>query len=155
MSQYKTHSEFNCVLLPFLIGAIVFFFNPTFKTLIYFSFAFLYGTFFMSPDLDLARKIKLFSLRGFFSIPFRSYSYIFKHRGISHSVLFGTVTRIAWLFLFILGVLYVIYKKSVTQKDLALFLKTHQEILTYIFFGLFAADLGHLFLDKRLFKRKR
>jgi len=155
MSKYKDHSRFNCALLPLLIGAIVFSFNPPVKNIIYFSLAFLYGTFFMNPDLDLARKIKLLSLRGFLSIPFRSYSYVFKHRGISHSVLFGTITRVTWLFLFILGVLYIIYKKSVTQKDLMLFLNAYKEILSYVFFGLFTADLSHLFLDKRLFNWKR
>ncbi len=155
MSQYKDHSKFNCAMLPLLIGAIVFSFNPPIKNVIYFSLAFLYGTFFMNPDLDLAKNIKLLSLRGFFSIPFRSYSYIFKHRGISHSVLFGTITRVGWLFLFILGVLYIIYKKSVTQKDLMLFINTYKEILLFVFLGLFTADLGHLLLDKRLFKWKR
>ena len=132
MSQYKTHSAFNCALLPFLIGAMVFFFNPTFKNVVYFSAAFLYGTFLMNPDLDMAKKIKLFSLRGFFSIPFRSYSYVFKHRGISHSVLLGTLTRVIWLFLFVLGILYIVYKKSVHQKDLVLFFNMYREMLIYV-----------------------
>ena len=48
----------------------------------------------MNPDLGLVHKIKLFSLRGFITLPFRGYSKIFKHKGISHSFLLGSFTRI-------------------------------------------------------------
>jgi len=150
MAQYKTHATFNCFIFPILLTLLIYFFHPKNHCIFTFSLSFFYGTFFMNPDLDIANKIKLFSLRGVLSIPFRSYSYVFRHRGISHSIFFGTLTRLIWLALFILAMIYIIYQKGVDQKDLIGFYQRYKTLLFYIFIGLFLADICHLFLDKRI-----
>jgi len=98
MSGYKTHSKFNLfIALPILLGAAFYFLHPPRNLMLTFAIVFSYSTLFMSPDMDLAYQIRLFSLRGLFSIPFRSYAQLFSHRGLSHNVLLGSVTRILWL----------------------------------------------------------
>ena len=109
MANYKTHTGFNLFfMLPALVGFGYYFFQPSEKALIVFTATFTYATLFMNPDLDLVHQIKLFSLRGFLTLPFRGYSKIFKHRGISHSFLLGSFTRIIWLssILFLLSFIF-------------------------------------------------
>ncbi|MDE3048256.1 MAG: DUF2227 family putative metal-binding protein, partial [Verrucomicrobiota bacterium] len=92
--------------------------------------AFLYGTFFLHPDLDIAYKIKLFSLKGLLTLPFRPYSYLFRHRGISHMPVVGTLTRVLWLSLL-----------------LWLFCGLTLPPLWFALAGLAVADLFHILLD--------
>ena len=101
----------------------------------------------MSPDLDLANQIKLVSIRGFFTFPFRAYAKFFRHRGLSHSIIFGTLTRILWLGLIGLGIFFAIYKAvPKTQDFLSFFFKHKAYILTGLA-GVFFADMCHLLLD--------
>jgi len=63
--------------------------------------AYLAGTFYLSPDLDLSNTVRTASKRawgrlGFLWVP---YGWIFKHRGVSHSWIVGPFTRIAYLFI--------------------------------------------------------
>ncbi len=98
MSNYKKHTQFNLLIaLPILLIAAHFTLHPSYDLLITFAAVFSYTTLFMSPDMDLAHQIRFFSIRGFFSLPFRSYSKLFSHRGLSHHLLLGSLTRIAWL----------------------------------------------------------
>jgi uncharacterized metal-binding protein len=50
----------------------------------------------LSPDLDLRhnRSRRRWGPLGFLWIP---YTKIFKHRGVSHSLIFGTLTRLGYL----------------------------------------------------------
>jgi uncharacterized metal-binding protein len=97
--------------------------------------------------MDLAYKIKWYSLRGLLSIPFRSYSRVFRHRGISHRLILGSLTRIVWLSLFILAILYLGDWMFFSIKDLSLFY-THKQDILYGFSGICLADIAHIFLDK-------
>ncbi len=151
MSNYKGHSYFNILLLlPIAVAVIYFFITKETAYIITFGCTFAYGTLFMSPDSDVANKIKLFSIRGFFSFPFRTYAGVFKHRGLSHSLLFGTLTRIAWLALYAIVVLFIIYKSTSDIEKFYLYLKQNRTYLIYGFAGLFLADIGHLSLDKKI-----
>lgn len=118
------------------------------KHLAIFSGTFLYATLFMTPDLDLAHKIKLFSLRGLLSLPFRSYSFFFKHRGLSHHIIFGTLSRLLWLFGIYLLILYAIYKNIDGYQKFTKFLLKNKEFSLYAFLGILLADLAHIFLDQ-------
>lgn len=155
MAGYKTHTLFNLLIpLPLAAGSIYLFVNSDPVYLSLFSGFFIYGTLFMSPDMDLAEKIKLFSLRGLLSLPFRFYSLFFRHRGLSHSLWFGTLTRILWLFGFCCLLLYLYGHALPTKKGLLLLLKTYQKELAFAFSGLFFADFSHLLLDGEILSRK-
>lgn len=145
MALYKTHSTFNIfVVLPLALTGIWFFLVPETKYMQVFAAAFIYATLFLGPDLDLAYHYKLKSLRGILTLPFRPYARIFKHRGISHHIVFGTVSRMLWLTLIFLGISFIC---SWDVMKIAYSLKKN---LPYLFYGLgalFLADLSHLFLD--------
>lgn len=100
----------------------------------------------MNPDMDLSHQIKLFSLRGFFSLPFRFYSRIFRHRGISHKPILGSLTRIIWLFAFLALIFYLI-DLPFEAKGLVRFYHTYQKELLFGFVGISSADICHLILD--------
>ncbi|NGX32671.1 MAG: hypothetical protein K1060chlam4_00721 [Candidatus Anoxychlamydiales bacterium] len=151
MAQYKTHSTFNIFLaLPLFLWAIVYFFHPQLNLIITFSACFAYATLFMNPDQDITNKIKLFSIRGFLTLPFRGYSLIFKHRGISHSFILGTTTRVLWLGGFFYGILYVLDKPFFKRNELIAILKSDHFL--YGFSAIILADFCHLLLD---FKHKK
>ena len=62
--------------------------------------------------MDLANKIKFRSWRGILTLPFRGYALFFRHRGISHSFLFGTLTRVLWLLLLFI-VVSCVYQQAI------------------------------------------
>ncbi len=149
MPNYRTHTKINLLLvLPVLttIGILLAFTENTY--LWTFAISFLYGTLFMSPDLDYANKINSWSLRGFLSIPFLSYAKIFRHRGLSHSILFGTMTRILWLAGHALLFLFLFYHIKPTPQALLSYLSSFQMYFIYGFSGLFLSDATHIIVDK-------
>lgn len=146
MANYKTHTGFNLFfMLPALVGFGYYFFQPSEKALIVFTATFTYATLFMNPDLDLVHKIKLFSLRGFITLPFRGYSKIFKHRGISHSFLLGSFTRIIWLSF----VLFLVCFSFSFSDYLFSFYKNFKTYFIYALIGICLADWSHLLLDAK------
>lgn len=150
MPNYKTHNYFNCIVaLPILLYILMDFFSFPLKYTLAFSSSFLYATFFMSPDLDLAHQIKLFSLRGILSFPFRSYAKVFKHRGISHRFLIGTLSRLIWLGLFFWIVSLLIGLSFLSQKEMFYLYHQYKPLILFGFFGFAVADICHLLLDKK------
>lgn len=148
MSNYKTHVTFNTFLaLPIATAGIYYFYAPPNPFLITFISAFFYGTCFMNPDLDLIHQIKIFSLRGLLTLPFRFYSKIFKHRGLSHSIIFGTATRILWLSGVALLLFYVVYRTFPTEKTFLYYLNYYKLYAIYGLAGIVLADWCHLALD--------
>lgn len=149
MSSYKSHNTFNVFLvLPLAAAGIYLYLKPTNLQLFIFIAVFVYGTFFMSPDMDLANKIKWFSLRGLFSIPFKTYSRVFKHRGFSHSLVFGTISRVLWLFGFVALILYLTGAFLAVKAKTLLLYHAHKKEFYYAFFGVFLSDIGHILLDR-------
>lgn len=141
MPCYKTHNRFNIALvLPVLVAAQIAIFKFQSQEVIIFAIAFIYTTLFANPDMDLASKIKLTSLRGFLSFPFRLYSKVFKHRGLSHHVLWGSLTRIMWIgaffafLMWFLGIKWQLFPANTLYIYIALF-------------GIFSADIAHIALD--------
>ncbi|MDP1609276.1 MAG: DUF2227 family putative metal-binding protein [Chlamydiales bacterium] len=148
MSSYKTHVTFNlCLALPAAIAGIYYIYAPPTHFLVTFISAFFYGTCFMNPDLDLIHQIKLFSLRGFLTLPFRFYSKFFKHRGLSHSLLFGTATRILWLSGMALLLFYLVYQTVPSQKTFLSYFSDYKLYALYGLAGIILADWCHLALD--------
>lgn len=154
MALYKTHVRFNvCLALPLCLGGLFMVVEPQIEYMATFSGCFLYGTLYMNPDLDLIGQIKLFSLRGLLTLPFRFYSAVFKHRGLSHHFLWGTCTRLLWLMGVAFGVIYV-NNIAFRHEEFLSFVMRNKQYFLYGLAGLFFADLSHLFLDRIYSLRK-
>ncbi|MCB1071684.1 MAG: DUF2227 family putative metal-binding protein [Chlamydiales bacterium] len=150
MAMYKEHAKFNIfIALPILLGAMYYFLHPVRDLMLTFSGAFVYSTLFMNPDLDLANQIRLFSIRGFLTLPFRSYAKFFSHRGLSHNLLLGSFTRIAWLMGWGCLIFLVLYKTLPTKGTFLSFYKHYQPFILYGLAGICFADWGHLLLDRK------
>lgn len=150
MSNYREHAKFNLlVALPLLIGGMYYFLHPHPHQLITFTGAFIYSTLFMNPDVDLAHQIRLVSLRGLLTLPFRSYSKLFKHRGLSHHLILGSFTRIGWLLLWAVVIFYATYKAFPETNTFLSFYKKYQFYFFYGLGGICLADWGHLFMDRK------
>lgn len=148
MSNYKTHNIFNIFITYPIFSFIIYsFFHFSLYEFLIFSSVYFYCSFFMSPDVDIAHKIKFFSLRGFLTFPFRSYSRIFKHRGLSHHLLLGSITRIVWLSLWALLILYLCHL-PLKKPSFIKFIKSYQSEIIWSFTAIFLADLSHILLDK-------
>lgn len=145
MANYRTHSTFNLfIALPLLLAGGYYYLHLKFMPLTAFGTIFAYGTLFLSPDLDLAYQIKLKSLRGLLTLPFRPYSRLFRHRGLSHVPFIGTLTRVVWLALIILASFYIL---NMGHQPFLSFIKAHRETFIFSLAGLASADLCHLLLD--------
>lgn len=152
MPNYKTHTNFNLFFaLPAAAAGIYYFYAPSTPFLAAFAGAFCYSTLFMSPDLDLIHQVKLFSLRGLLTFPFRFYSKFFRHRGLSHSFVFGTATRILWLAGLSLLVIYLAYQVTPTEKLFSSYFNQYKPYALYGLAGVILADWCHLMLD--MFKK--
>jgi len=154
MAMYKGHTRFNLfIALPIFLGAIYYFLNPHRDLMITFAAVFSYSTLFMSPDLDLANKIKLFSLRGVLTFPFRSYAKFFSHRGLSHHVLLGSLTRILWLAGWGALIFLALYKGLPTKATFLKFYFHYKPFILYSLGGVCLADWCHLLLDRKELKK--
>jgi uncharacterized metal-binding protein len=143
MPAYRTHVKVNlCLGLPVSLVTLKYTGLGQPLELVAFSFAFIYGTFFLHPDLDLTRNIRLFSIKGLLTLPFRPYSYFFRHRGISHFPLIGTLLRLAWL-LFFLWLVFSFFDWAVFRIN-----PWNQPAIWFGIAGLAMADLIHIVLDR-------
>jgi len=150
MAMYKQHAQFNLfIALPILMGAMYYFLHPARDLMFIFTGTFAYSTLFMNPDMDLANQIRLTSIRGILSIPFRSYSKVFSHRGLSHSLILGSFTRILWLLAWGAIAFLIVYKSLPTKGSILKFYKHYQPFILYGFAGICLADWGHLLLDMK------
>ena len=148
MAQYRTHAKFNLLIaLPLLLFAAYYFLSPKTELLLTFGAAFTYSTLFMNPDLDLTHQIRITSIRGILSLPFRLYSRVFKHRGLSHHIIFGSLTRILWLAMCAALVLLILYQTLPDRGTLLKFYSRHEAFILYGLAGVCFADWGHLLLD--------
>ncbi len=143
MPAYRTHIRINLLLmLPLSLAALKYTVKMTPLDLISFSTCFIYGTFFLHPDLDLARNIRLFSLKGILTLPFRPLSYLLKHRGISHALVLGTFIRLFWLFS-----LWIFFS-TILQWHYPSVNVFQNPLVWFGIGGLGIADFSHILLDK-------
>jgi len=155
MALYKTHTKLNLLIcLPITLGICVYLLQTEPRLLLVFSGCFIYGTLYMSPDLDLAKSIKLFSLRGFLTLPFRGYSRLFRHRGLSHNLFLGTATRLGYLALVVLLFTYFVLKIPYFHQDVWHCYLNNKPYFQYGFLGLFLADAFHILVDSLTPKRR-
>ena len=96
MPSGKTHLRIELLLLPVWVVLFYLFIDASWQAGALFAGAYLFSSLLLSPDLDLRynRSRRRWGLLGFIWIP---YTKVFKHRGVSHSVLLGTLTRLGYL----------------------------------------------------------
>lgn len=155
MANGKTHDRINLIVGTVSSGVLLGLGQNPYVTGS-FIFGWLVSTLIFSPDSDLMPKARTGPLR-FFLYP---YSVFFKHRGLSHSFLFGTLTRFIYGLLMLGLLTYVLSemgKISVSPKQYFSFLYlwfanynydlVQYQMLTWLFGGAFLADLCHVFTD--------
>ncbi len=143
MPNFRTHVTVNLFLgLPLGLAALKYTVLSTPTDMLSFAAAYIYGTLFLHPDMDLARNIRLFSLKGLLTLPFRPYSYLFRHRGISHVIIIGTLTRVLWL----LGFITLSFScLGWANPNIA---NWNQPLVWFGISGLATADFFHVLLDR-------
>ena len=102
MPSGKTHLRIELFLLPLVLLAFCYWVFPLlepryqWQAFSLFGGAYLVSSLLLSPDLDLRHNSARnnWGVLGFVWIP---YTKIFKHRGLSHSLILGTLTRLAYL----------------------------------------------------------
>lgn len=96
MPSGKTHLRIELLLFPVFVTLFYLLIDVSSSAVALFAGAYLFSSLMLSPDLDLRynQTRRRWGLLGFVWIP---YTKIFKHRGVSHSVLFGPLTRLCYL----------------------------------------------------------
>lgn len=143
MPSGERHLKLEMILLPFL-SAAYYYFDPNLNHLAGFFFAYLAASLLLTPDLDLRHNDtrKRWGLLGFIWVP---YSKLFKHRGLSHSLLFGMVTRIGYLSV-VAGVFIVgAYYAGVSLPQIQW--KPNWPLMTAIVIGLYTPNVLHVLYD--------
>ncbi len=120
-----------------------------------FVLAYLFGTFLLSPDMDLARSDPMRNW-GLLHFVWRPYVQMFKHRGVSHMPVVGTLTRV----LYLLAVVYILSAVATVCFDLGwkMSIRDLRHVdwtgVGWALCGLCLPDLLHILAD-RMFKNKR
>lgn len=150
MPGFRTHTTLNLIALgavsaTWLRQGVV---APELAGI--FAASFVVATVFLSPDLDLKHSSPTRNW-GPLRYLWRPYQWMFKHRGMSHSVLFSSVTRIAYL----LGVgaaigALIIIASAAEPPSLGDELWTHRMSLSAVGAGIFLSDLAHITADRVL-----
>lgn len=156
MAKGRTHDAFNLFFGMVATGVLIglgldFFVWP------FFLIGWLFATLIFSPDTDIMPK-KRSGLLQFFLYP---YSILFKHRGLSHGIILGTLSRVAYaiilggIVIFVLAKMgYVTWSPEGYWKGLWEFINDYNYQLpvyrsvTWLYLGLAGADLSHISLDK-------
>lgn len=120
-----------------------------------FVLAYLFGTFLLSPDMDLAKSEPMANW-GLLRWIWRPYANLFKHRGISHTPILGTLTRVLYLLVVIYMILAIInvcfemdWKMSFRHLN-----KINWTAAIWALAGLCLPDLFHILAD-RMFRNAR
>ncbi len=107
----------------------------------------------ISPDLDMRTRtvseryvVRMSLGLGWLWIAmWYPYALLFKHRGVSHAPICGTVSRILYMSLFYIGVAYFFY--TFYQVDILVWPQEYWLQLLVFAVGLTISDLGHWVLD--------
>lgn len=160
MPSGKTHTRIDLCCLAVILGAgavfwghLVRFFgrDAMVEYAVVFVVAYLFGTFLLSPDLDLKKSDPLKNW-GVLRWLWRPYARFFKHRGISHMPIVGTMTRVIYLSAVVgaltftanafLNLGWTLSLDDVKQIDL--------KMVLWAFAGLCLPDLFHIAADHTL-----
>ena len=156
MALGKTHDKLN-LFAGSLIAGLLIGIEQSWPVTLSFCCGWLLATLIFGPDTDIMPKKRAKLLR-LFLFP---YSLLFKHRGVSHNLLLGTLTRVVYgvatlgLLVFILNKMgYIPFTAESYLSNLQQFLQHYDyqvlgyRMVTWFFLGMFVADFCHVMLDK-------
>ncbi|MEM9673975.1 MAG: DUF2227 family putative metal-binding protein, partial [Bacteroidota bacterium] len=110
---------------------------------------------FISPDLDMRQRtvsettlLRWSSGIGYIWIfLWYPYAMLFRHRGISHTPIIGTITRVLYLLGIAVLVQYLAHTFAAAQWSIWDWVKEYQRFIAIFIGGLAISDLGHWVLD--------
>ncbi len=107
MPSGKKHITINWLILAILnILIFIFYSDISIKHYVFFNISFLLVSYYISPDLDIDSSVyRRWGIMRWIWYPYRE---IMKHRGLSHSIVFGPLSIILNLALYILPVILFI-----------------------------------------------
>lgn len=156
MALGSTHRKFNILTGVIYSVLIVIFSSFDWEAFGCFLICFTFGTFILSPDIDLGPN-RFAGISKFFIYP---YSFIFKHRGISHSIFLGTLSRVLYGLVFLAIIFLISDQFKLTNnsfKNLFEFMQSFvlhfnyaywpHKWLIWCYVGLFLSDFSHVLLD--------
>ena len=164
MPSGKTHTRIDLFLLVVILGAVAYFWriladffgqDELAEYGIAFVVAYLFGTFLLSPDMDLNTSDPMKNW-GVLRLLWRPYAHLFKHRGLSHMPIVGTFTRV----LYIVVVVYVLSAVANAFFDLGWKMSVDdlknidRNMVLWALAGLCLPDLFHIVAD-HTFKNAR
>lgn len=164
MPSGKTHTRIDLLLLIVMMGIAGYFWSDLTDAFgrdefaeygAIFVVAYLFGTFLLSPDMDLNTSDPMKNW-GLLRLLWRPYANVFKHRGISHMPILGTLTRVIYIVLLV----YVVFAVANALFDLrwALSLQNLKDVdrvaVVWGLCGLCLPDIFHIAAD-HMFKNRR
>lgn len=143
MPSGERHLKLEMILWPLFCGGY-YFADPDFTRLTAFGLSYLASSLLLTPDLDLRNNDtrNRWGLLGFIWIP---YSKVFKHRGLSHSLLFGMITRIGYLSLLAAAVFVGTYYAGVNVPTIRW--TPNWPLIAAMAAGLYAPNVLHVLYD--------
>ncbi len=157
MPSGKTHTRIDLICLAIILGAGAYFWGHLVRFFgraemveygIIFVVAYLFGTFLLSPDLDLKTSDPVKNW-GILRWLWRPYARFFKHRGLSHVPIVGTMTRVIYI-LAVVGVLAAAANVCLNlgwKISLDNWKKIDLNVVLWAFAGLCLPDLFHILAD--------
>lgn len=116
-----------------------------FDTVAIFSFALIFGTYYLSPDLDI--KSEPFKRWGVLRCIWWPYQKIFKHRGLLHRPLAGPIIIISTMVLFIIAPVVKLFNFDITHIPI--------EYIISSLTGIIISIEAHIVTDKIYTRAKR
>lgn len=159
MPAGRTHNKINLIVLLLLLGILtasnLFFGLGNFLAVSFwlllavFVASYLFSNFMLSPDLDLYRSSAANNW-GVFKFIWYPYSKIFKHRGLSHSILVGAPTRIIYLMIIAVSILLLI--DLLTGRNIpALDIRSwNNSVAITVVVGLYFPSVFHVLADRTI-----
>ncbi|MFK7823018.1 MAG: metal-binding protein [Oligoflexales bacterium] len=165
MASGRTHTIVNVSAISTSIPLLYFYCELCLDDVLIGATSALFGTIFLSPDLDL-KQSKSSQAWGWFSWIWYAYNRCFSHRKVSHFFILGTISRVIYLFLatILLSTLVSLFvfccqelsvdsvliaQENVGQiiRESVLWAQENPQMLSAGFFGLVFSDSLHLITD--------
>lgn len=152
MPSGKTHKRVNISIWTILLGYSLIY--GMYGRVKWFLIGFIFGTYFMTPDLDLEGSAPDQNW-GAFHVVWNVYAKKFKHRQRSHSLILGTPLRMIYLIAVSISI-YLAYSFLIVENvNYDIFVNVynfiiiqHQNQSWQFFLGIYVSDLIHLILDE-------
>jgi uncharacterized metal-binding protein len=152
MASGNTHDFLNLATLP------IFLYGVPHEYFLYFGSAYMISTILLSPDIDLhhSKPSKRWKMLKWLWHPYRI---VFKHRGLSHFPIVGTLSRLLYVFALVVFLYFVIvgimsfshYSHTFIKSSDTFFqhikYRIKEEDIFWFVMGAVVSDIVHIFWD--------